>query len=83
MLFLIPSEIIMPFSGFLVAAGKFGSVGMILAGSLGNLVGSIATYFLGIKLGRMFLIKYGNKYVSLNRIIWSLQRNCFINMERR
>src|SRR5215471_21045740 len=27
-----------------------------------NLVGSIATYFLGIKLGRAFLIKYG-KYL--------------------
>jgi membrane protein DedA with SNARE-associated domain len=58
----IPSEIIMPFSGFLVAAGKFGLVGVILAGSLGNLVGSIATYFLGIKLGRAFLLRYG-KYI--------------------
>ena len=58
----IPSEIIMPFSGFLVATGKLGAVGVILAGSLGNLVGSIATYFLGIKLGRTFLIRYG-KYI--------------------
>src|SRR5215831_250028 len=58
----IPSEIIMPFSGFLVSAGKMGAVGVILAGSFGNLVGSIATYFLGIKLGRAFLIKYG-KYI--------------------
>jgi membrane protein DedA with SNARE-associated domain len=58
----IPSEIIMPFSSSLVTTGSFGSVGVILAGSLGNLVGSIATYFLGIKLGRAFLIKYG-KYI--------------------
>jgi membrane protein DedA with SNARE-associated domain len=58
----IPSEIIMPFSGFLVTTGSLGSMGVILAGSLGNLVGSIATYFLGIKLGRAFLIKYG-KYI--------------------
>jgi len=58
----IPSEIIMPFSGFLVSAGKMGAVAVILAGSFGNLVGSIATYFLGIKLGRAFLIKYG-KYI--------------------
>ena len=58
----IPSEIIMPFSGFLASAGKIGVVGVILAGSFGNLVGSIATYFLGIKLGRAFLIKYG-KYI--------------------
>jgi len=58
----IPSEIIMPFSGFLVSTGKMGAAGVILAGSFGNLVGSIATYFLGIKLGRAFLIKYG-KYI--------------------
>ena len=58
----IPSEIVMPFSGFLAATGKLGLIGVILAGSFGNLVGSVATYFLGIKLGRVFLIKYG-KYI--------------------
>jgi len=58
----IPSEIIMPFSGFLVSTEKMGAVAVILTGSFGNLVGSIATYFLGIKLGRAFLIKYG-KYI--------------------
>lgn len=58
----IPSEIIMPFSGFLVTAGKLGLIGTVLAGSFGNLVGSILTYYLGMKLGRAFLIKYG-KYI--------------------
>jgi membrane protein DedA with SNARE-associated domain len=58
----IPSEIIMPFSGYLVATGKLGSIGVVLAGSFGNLVGSVATYYLGIRFGRAFLIKYG-KYV--------------------
>lgn len=58
----IPSEIIMPFSGFLVATGKLGSIGVILAGSFGNLVGSVLTYYLGIKLGRTFLLRYG-KYI--------------------
>lgn len=58
----IPSEIIMPFSGFLVTAGKLGYIGVVLAGSFGNLVGSILTYYLGMKIGRAFLIKYG-KYI--------------------
>ena len=58
----IPSEIIMPFSGFLVTTGKLGFIGVVLAGSFGNLVGSILTYYLGMKLGRAFLIKYG-KYI--------------------
>jgi membrane protein DedA with SNARE-associated domain len=58
----IPSEIIMPFSGFLVSSGKFHPIAVILAGSLGNLVGSVLTYYIGIKFGRAFIIKYG-KYI--------------------
>jgi membrane protein DedA with SNARE-associated domain len=58
----IPSEIIMPFSGFLVTSGKFHPIAVILAGSLGNLVGSVLTYYIGIKFGRVFIIKYG-KYI--------------------
>jgi membrane protein DedA with SNARE-associated domain len=70
----IPSEIIMPFSGFLAATGKLGSVGVVLAGSFGNLVGSILTYYLGIRLGRAFLIKYG-KYILFreHHLVWTEQ----------
>jgi membrane protein DedA with SNARE-associated domain len=50
----IPSEIIMPISGFLVSTGKLSSTGIILAGSFGNLVGSVVTYYLDIRLGRAF-----------------------------
>lgn len=62
----IPSEVIMPFSGFLVSVGKLGLVGVVLAGSFGNLVGSIATYYLGLRLGRTAIIKYG-KYVFIKK----------------
>ena len=58
----IPSEIIMPFSGFLVAQGKMSFAGAVAAGSIGNLIGSIAIYFLGKRLGREFAVRYG-KYV--------------------
>jgi membrane protein DedA with SNARE-associated domain len=70
----IPSEIIMPFSGFLASTGKLGSVGVILAGSLGNLVGSVITYYLGIRLGRAFLVKYG-KYIlfRVHHLVWTEQ----------
>ena len=62
----IPSEVIMPFSGFLVSVGKLGSVGVVLAGSFGNLVGSIATYYLAVRVGRSAIIKYG-KYVLFKK----------------
>ena len=39
----IPSEIIMPFSGFLSTTGRLEPIGVIIAGSLGNLIGSILT----------------------------------------
>jgi membrane protein DedA with SNARE-associated domain len=62
----IPSEIIMPFSGFLVAKGELSIVGVVLAGSLGNLAGSVVTYYLGLRVGRAFVIKYG-KYILFKK----------------
>jgi len=61
----IPSEIIMPFSGFLVSEGKMSFIAVVLAGSFGNLIGSIITYYLGLKIGRSIIIKYG-KYILFN-----------------
>jgi membrane protein DedA with SNARE-associated domain len=55
----IPSEIIMPFSGFLVLEKKLDFTATVLAGSLGNLVGSVATYYLGQKIRRDIILKYG------------------------
>lgn len=62
----IPSEIIMPFSGYLASTGKLDPVFVIIAGSIGNLVGSLVAYVIGVKLGREFIIKYG-KYVLLKK----------------
>ena len=62
----IPSEIIMPFSGFLSTTGRLEPIGVIIAGSLGNLIGSIMTYYLGLKIGRSLVLKYG-KYIFFKR----------------
>lgn len=55
----IPSEIIMPFSGFLVFNETFNFFGVVLAGTFGNLVGSLVSYYLGFWGGRPFFEKYG------------------------
>lgn len=60
----IPSEIIMPFAGYLVYQGKFTLLGIAIAGGLGNLAGSVLSYYLGAYLGRPFLLKYG-KYILI------------------
>jgi membrane protein DedA with SNARE-associated domain len=61
----LPSEIIMPFSGYLVSAGRFNLWLVGIAGAIGCVVGSVAAYWVGIKGGRPFLEKYG-KYVLVS-----------------
>lgn len=61
----LPSEIIMPFSGYLVSAGRFSLLGTALAGAIGCVVGSIVAYYAGLLLGRDFAYKYG-KYVLIS-----------------
>ena len=43
----LPSEIIMPFSGYLVSTGRFNFWLVVFAGALGNLLGSVLAYALG------------------------------------
>lgn len=55
----LPSEIIMPFSGYLVSTGQFSMLGVTLAGAFGNVLGSIAAYYAGVWGGRPFVERYG------------------------
>src|SRR3970282_2521905 len=55
----LPSEIIMPFSGYLVGQGRFTLWGVALAGAIGCNVGSIVAYYVGAWGGRPFLERYG------------------------
>src|ERR1019366_4017785 len=60
----LPSEIIMPFSGYLVATGRFGLNMVAIAGAVGCLLGSYVAYFAGSWGGRRFIEPYG-RYVLL------------------
>ena len=53
----IPSEIVMPFSGFLVSRGSMNFWLAVISGVLGNLTGSIITYYLGMKIGWEWLLR--------------------------
>ena len=55
----LPSEIIMPFSGFLVFKGEMSLLYVALAGAIGCVVGSIPAYYLGAFGGRPLVEKYG------------------------
>lgn len=60
----IPSEVVVPFSGFLAAQGVFNFWGVVFVATLANLVGSIALFWIGKSGGRWILEKYG-KYVLI------------------
>ncbi len=61
----LPSEIIMPFAGFLVFKGEMTLWGVAFAGAIGCVVGSIPAYYLGMYGGRPLVEKYG-KWVLIS-----------------
>jgi membrane protein DedA with SNARE-associated domain len=74
----IPSELIMPFSGYLVYLGRFNLLLVVIAGSLGCNLGSAVAYWIGAKGGRPLVVRYG-KWVlmsqhDLDRMTWFFDR---------
>ena len=55
----LPSEIIMPFAGYLVSTGRFTLVGAATAGALGCNLGSIVAYEIGKRGGRPLAERWG------------------------
>ncbi len=62
----LPSEIIMPFSGYLVSTGELNLWGVAIAGAVGCVLGSLVAYWVGMYGGRPFIEKYG-RYILLSR----------------
>lgn len=64
--FPLPSEIIMPFAGYLSSTGRFSLWGVALAGAIGSNIGSTAAYWAGLWGGRRFVERWG-RWVLLDR----------------
>jgi membrane protein DedA with SNARE-associated domain len=62
----LPSEIIMPFSGYLVSTGQLNLWAVAVAGAVGCVLGSLVAYWVGMYGGRPVIEKYG-RYVLLSR----------------
>ena len=62
----LPSEIIMPFSGYLVFKGTLVLWLVVLAGAVGCVLGSLLAYAIGAWGGRRLVERYG-KYVLVSR----------------
>lgn len=65
----IPSEVIMPFGGFLASTGEFSLFWVWIAGTIGSVAGAIVLYYLGWFAGdvviRRFLRRYG-KWIAIS-----------------
>ena len=67
----IPSEVTMPFSGFLASKGNLSLAAVIIVGTIANLVGSYIAYYIGYFIEETFLLglikKYG-KFILISRV---------------
>ena len=61
----LPSEVIMPFAGYLVSTGRFDLILAATAGAIGCNVGSIVAYEVGKHGGRPFVARWG-RFVLLD-----------------
>ncbi len=62
----IPSELVVPFAGFLISRGEMNFIAVVLASSIGTLIGTTFLYYLGKWLGeqrlRLLLRNYGRYF---------------------
>lgn len=59
----IPSELVMPFAGYLAGRGSFSLPVIMIINSAAALVGSGLCYFIGAKGGKPFLERYGKFFL--------------------
>jgi membrane protein DedA with SNARE-associated domain len=55
----LPSEIIMPFAGYLASTSRFSLWGLAVAGAIGCNAGSTVAYWIGAVGGRPFILRWG------------------------
>ena len=59
----VPSEIVIPPAAFLAAQGHLSFAGVILAGTFGSYIGSAASYWVSLWLGRPLIVRYGRYFL--------------------
>jgi membrane protein DedA with SNARE-associated domain len=59
----IPSELVMPQAGYLVAQGKMNFGIALLMCTVGSVLGGLINYFIAVKMGRPLMLKYGKYFL--------------------
>lgn len=58
----IPSEVIMPLAGYLATEGKFAFAGVVIAGTVGSVLGALPLYYLGCYIGAERLESFADRH---------------------
>lgn len=58
----IPSEVIMPLAGYLATEGKFAFAGVVIAGTVGSVLGALPLYYLGSHIGAERLNSFADRH---------------------
>jgi len=58
----IPSELVMPLSGYLAAQGVLALIPVILVGTLGSVLGALLWYWIGLRIGEARLKTFADKH---------------------
>jgi membrane protein DedA with SNARE-associated domain len=58
----IPSELIMPLAGYMVTREQISFVGVVLAGTLGSVLGALPLYYTGKALGEERLMDWADRH---------------------
>jgi membrane protein DedA with SNARE-associated domain len=72
----VPSEAVMPFAGFLVEEGRFSFTAVVFFSTMGSIIGSLISYFMGSWGGKPFVKRFG-KYLLLDEHHLELTENFF------
>ena len=60
--FPFPSEVVMPPAGYLAWKGEMSLILVLLSGIAGSLLGALFNYWIAVKFGRPFLLKWGKYF---------------------
>jgi membrane protein DedA with SNARE-associated domain len=62
-----PSEVIMPFAGWLAFAGHFHFLTVVIVGALGNLIGSLIAYAIAARFGEPLLLSQAGRRIGIRK----------------
>ena len=67
--FPFPSEVVMPPAGYLAHQGQMSLTLALLSGIAGSLLGALFNYWLSLRFGRPFFIKYGRHFGVTDEVL--------------